>query len=110
MNDIPTPRTDALEINDPMCDPAKVVTSDFARQLERELNAANKEIAAMQLRCGASAELLESFMEEFDVPEPHCNCHNGPPCFDCVDNGWLREQVQMAKRFITEAAKAKEGK
>jgi hypothetical protein len=31
-----TPETDAMEFNDPLCDPAKCVESEFARRLERE--------------------------------------------------------------------------
>lgn len=36
---LPTPDTDAAEWNDEMCDPARVVESDFARKLERDRDA-----------------------------------------------------------------------
>lgn len=36
MSDRPTPETDAMEYDDPLCDPPKCVESSFARRLERE--------------------------------------------------------------------------
>ena len=78
MNDIPTPRTDALEINDPMCDPAKVVTSDFARQLERE-------IAVMELQRNELLEALERMVSAFNKTGKKLYSLSGEPtAMDCA--------------------------
>jgi len=55
MTDRPTPETDAMEFNDPLCDPAKCVESDFARRLERERDEAREQRDRL-------AEALELFL------------------------------------------------
>jgi hypothetical protein len=58
----PTPRTDAAEWFDAMCDPSLVVGSDLARQLEREL-------AVTKEKYGSLKECVQSFLQILRIQE-----------------------------------------
>lgn len=106
---------------------ASVVYSSFAEGLERELTAAQAEIARLKAGgcardqrttqfCAEAVKLQEenaklqerisrleaygdSLDELLEAPDPNCSCHISPPCNDCVDYGAIRQ----AKRDWKEA-------
>ena len=79
-----TPRTEVYVL-DPL---PQVVSADWARQLERELNAAKARIARLE---EAGGNMLEALY----TPEPpRCVCHRSPPCDDCVNYALARDAKQ----------------
>ena len=59
MNDTPTPRTDAAEWIDNMCNPSHVVESRFSRTLERELTAAREEVDILKSKYHLAQKALQ---------------------------------------------------
>lgn len=69
-----TPRTDTAEYRQPDTDPAEplgMVDVEFARGLERELNALNERVKRLEAWCGGMEEMLtyegweSTFQNEF---------------------------------------------
>jgi len=90
MSDTPTTRTDA-EAYEPNGSGEWVVGVPFARNLERELAAANERIR----RLIVWGNELNDYVS--DPPDRNCSCHICPPCCDCVDWAGLREIKQNWK-------------
>lgn len=42
------------------------------------------------------AELLQEIIDYIEVPESNCSCHINPPCNDCTNHSWIREQIHDA--------------
>ena len=58
-----TPRTDQRAFKAAFLPPEAIVTADFARELERELNAAKAEIAALKAQADPLAEMWRELSE-----------------------------------------------
>jgi hypothetical protein len=43
---------------------------------------------------------LEDIVDNTPIPEVNCSCHICPPCYDCVENGATRENIEKIKQFI----------
>ena len=79
------------------CDCHRTEKDSEIEQLEGELSrlrAINAELLAA----------LDGLAEVADLaPEPHCSCHNAPPCGDCVEWGGLREALKDSRALLTRA-------
>ena len=83
-----TPRTEVYVL-DPL---PQVVSADWARQLERELNAAKARVAELEARC----KLLELAGDNLDLSIA-CGCGVDGPCQMCrrASDSW--KQAKEAK-------------
>jgi len=99
-----TPRTDAAEYEsiDEPCAKLGAVDADFARQLERELNAANDRIKVLE-EAYAATEAVRTING--------CWCNNHPDvwirCSSCCDK---KKRYYAAKANLHRTDKAKEAK
>ena len=59
------------------------------------LRAETAEAAACRMR-----EALTDLVDDDTTPEPACSCHLSPPCNDCVNHGWRRELIAVAKTAL----------
>lgn len=74
---------------------SKTCSEEKATELSLQW-AANKLIEMQSLVYGTLREVTE-FLDS-EIPSKSCECHDMPPCKDCMEYGHIREEIEYAKK------------